>query len=251
MMGSPKDEAERSDAEGPQHQVKIVNRFALGRHAVTVGEYRRFVAATGHDHGGGVYVWTGSEWKRDPAKSWEDPGFAQDDRHPVVGVSRRDAEAFVAWLSGEVDQPYRLPTEAEWEYACRSATATAFSFGPTITIEQANYDGNYVYGEGSKGIDRQKSVVVGSLPANPWGVHEMHGNVFEWVEDGWHENYTRAPEDGLAWTDGEGRKSSPGRLARGGSWYYDPRDCRSAGRVRGGPDSRDLIIGFRLARTLS
>lgn len=251
LMGSPPDEAERRDVEDPQHQVTFEKRLALGRHAVTVGEYRRFVAATGHDHNGGMYIWTGGEWKQDPRKNWEHPGFAQDERHPVVGVSWRDATAYVDWLSGELREVYRLPTEAEWEYACRADTATPFSFGATISPDQANYDGNYAYGKGGKGQFREKTVAVGSLPANPWGLHEMHGNVWEWIEDIWHDKHAGAPVDGSAWTDGEGKISNRNRVVRGGSWFNYPRLCRSAYRYWLGPAIRHVSLGFRLARTLS
>jgi Uncharacterized conserved protein len=249
LMGS-EDEDGRSDWEGPQHSVIIKKRFALGRHALTLGEYRRFVAVTGHDHSRGMCVWTSGESKPDPAKSWEDPGFAQDDRHPVVGVSWRDASAFVKWLSGETNQPYRLPTEAEWEYACRAGTTTPFSFGATIGPNQVNHDGGDVYGKGGKGRFREKTVAVGSLPANPWGLHEMHGNAWEWAEDIWHDSYNGAPDDGSPWLDGEGEDSDRDRVLRGGSWFSHSRRCRSACRSRPVPAFHNLL-GFRPARTLS
>jgi sulfatase-modifying factor enzyme 1/TIR domain-containing protein len=119
LMGSPEDEEGRSSDEGPQHRVTIGYRFGLGRYPVTVAEYRKFVEASGHRHEGGMYVWTGSDWKPDKTRSWRDPGFAQTDRHPVVGVSWRDAIAYSEWLGRQTGKSCRLPSEAEWEYACR------------------------------------------------------------------------------------------------------------------------------------
>jgi formylglycine-generating enzyme required for sulfatase activity len=141
LMGSAPDELERFDWEGPQHRVTIGYRFAIGRYAVTTGEYRRFAEATTRDHTDAIYVWSGSEWKVNASKSWRDPGFTQTDRHPVLGVSWHDAMAFCDWLSKETGKLYRLPSEAEWEYACRAGTATPFFFGETVTPSQVNYDG--------------------------------------------------------------------------------------------------------------
>jgi formylglycine-generating enzyme required for sulfatase activity len=171
-------------------------------------------------------------------------------QQPAINVSWRDAMAYVQWLTA-TDQPYRLPSEAEWEYACRAGTTTPFSFGRTITPSQANYDGNYTYAGGAKGVYRKRTVEVGSLPANLWGLHEMHGNVWEWLEDVWHDSYSDAPVDGSAWTEGEGLNSDRRRVVRGGSSYNYPRGCRSAFRGSFEPDDRNNFLGFRLARTLS
>ena len=145
-----------------------------------------------------------------------------------------------------------MPSEAEWEYACRAGTATPFSFGQTITPSQVNYDGNSTYAGGAKGVYREQTFPVGSLPANPWGLHEMHGNVWEWVEDAWHENYLGAPVDGTAWTSGEGLNSDRLRVVRGGSWEVVPGFCRSAFRLRfvPVPTFRNGIQGFRVVRTV-
>jgi formylglycine-generating enzyme required for sulfatase activity len=172
-------------------------------------------------------------------------------RQPVINVSWRDAKAYLEWLSRDLGQPYRLLTEAEWEYACQAGTTTPFSFGRTITPSQVNYDGNYTYGNGAKGTYRRRTVAVGSLPANPWGLHEMHGNVWEWVEDIWHNDYAGAPCNGSAWTDREGANSDSRRVMRGGSWANNPKYCRSAYRSRYDPDICGSILGFRLVRTLS
>jgi len=146
---------------------------------------------------------------------------------------------------------------AEWEYAARAGTVTPFWWGSSITPAQANYDGDYVYeGGGSKGEYRQGTVPVGSFEPNPWGLYNMHGNVWEWCEDTWHDNYKGAPTDGSAWLPkktNRGRKSnqSSSRVVRGGAWYGDPRALRSAQRFRITAVDRSYVIGFRLARTLT
>jgi formylglycine-generating enzyme required for sulfatase activity len=151
-------------------------------------------------------------------------------------------------MKSQIGKPYRLPTEAEWEHAARAGTTTPFSFGETISTTQANYDGRRYYGRGSKGEYRRQTVPVGSsLPANPWGLYEVHGNVWEWVEDCWHESYQGAPQDGRAWVEA----SCTERVFRGGSWYNSPKDLRSASRTRSRPDNRYTDLGFRVARTLS
>ncbi|MFZ1415770.1 MAG: formylglycine-generating enzyme family protein [Defluviicoccus sp.] len=240
LMGSPEKEEGRFDDEEPQHKVTIGTPFAIGRYPVTVGEYRKFVEATGHRHEGGLRVWTGSEWKEDASKSWQDPGFAQTDRNPVVGVNWRDAVAYCEWLAKETGKPYRLPSEAEWEYAARAGTTTRYSWGDAITEKNANFERKV-----------GKTSEVGAYPPNPWGLYDMHGNVWEWVEDVWHENYKGAPVDGSAWTDKEGKDSSRDRVNRGGSWGSYPRYLRSANRFWNVPGSRGGTLGFRLARTLS
>ncbi len=176
MMGSPPDEPERSEDEGPQHEVIIQTPFALGVCAVTFAEYDLFCQNTRR------------ELPSD--RSW-----GRNDR-PVIYVSWHDAQDYCAWLSQQTGHGYRLPSEAEWEYVCRAGTPTPFSFGGNITPEQVNYDGNYPYAGGKKGQYRKKTIPVQSLPPNPWGLHEMHGNVWEWVQDAWHGDYNGAPTDG-------------------------------------------------------
>ena len=141
IMGSPDTEPERSEDESPQHPVTITRPFGVGRHAITRGQFAAFVNNTGYKTEGGAYVWAGCEWKSDPKASWRNPGFPQDDSHPVVCVSWKDAKAFAAWLSSQSGRDYRLLTEAEWEYAARAGTTTPFWWGPTITPAQANYHG--------------------------------------------------------------------------------------------------------------
>jgi len=202
LMGSPSGEKGRDDDEGPRHR-RAIDKFALAATEVTVGAFRRFVRETGHDASGGCYTWTGSEWEKQSGLSWRDPGFSQGADHPVACVSWEDAKAYIDWLNGKVSgDPYRLPSEAEWEYAARAGTTTPFAFGATISTRQANYDGNYTYGSGREGVYRGKTVPVGDLDAaNRWGLRHMHGNVYEWVEDCWHDSYSGAPSDGRAWLD--------------------------------------------------
>jgi formylglycine-generating enzyme required for sulfatase activity len=246
-MGSPGTEPRRFENESPRHKVTIARPFAVGRHAVTRGQFAAFVNATGQKVEG-AHVLTGREWKHDPKASWRDPGFAQDDSHPVVCVSWDDAKAYASWLAEVTGRPYRLLTEAEWEYAARAGTKTPFWWGSSVTPAQANYDGNDVYaGGGSKGEYRKGTVPVGSFAANPWGLCNVHGNVWEWCEDHWHDNYNSAPADGSAWLQGGGYSF---RVVRGGSWYFYPRVLRSAQRTKFSSESRCDHLGFRLARTL-
>ncbi len=239
IMGSAKDEPQRDDDEGPQHQVTIPEPFAFGRCAVTRGQFAAFVAATGYDAGTG-------------RGSWRDPGFAQGDNHPVVRVNWDDAQAYVSWLSRASGATYRLPSEAEWEYACRAGTVTPFWWGSSITTDQANYDGSAdpYKGGGAKGEYRKRTVPAKHFEANPWGLYQVHGNVWEWCEDVWHDSYVGKPADlkttGGAWSTGGGGF----RVLRGGSWHNYPQYLRSASRFRYTADFRYFDIGFRVARTL-
>ncbi|SFU51137.1 SUMF1/EgtB/PvdO family nonheme iron enzyme [Pseudoduganella namucuonensis] len=222
------------DRETPQHWVGIEYPFALGRYPVTVGQWRQFVRATG--------------WEPLTDTDWKAPGFAQTDEHPVVGVSWQDAQKYVAWLSGKTGQVYRLPSEAEWEYACRAGTHTAFSFGDEIGTEHANYDGNFTYNKGVKGEFRKGTTKVGAFQPNPWGLYDMHGNVWEWVQDVMHRNYEGAPIDGSAWMAGGDHAL---RILRGGSWLYPPRYLRTALRNAYSAMLANDIVGFRVARKLA
>ncbi len=252
MMGSPEGEESRGKDEGPRHGVRIGKAFAVGKYEVTRREYGEFVRETGRDMSGGCRVYDAGEgkWKSDGGRSWEDPGFEQGAQHPVVCVSWKDAKSYVKWLSGKTGKRYRLLSEAEWEYVARGGTTGPFHYGGTITTDQANYDGNYKYGSGSKGMYREKTVGVGSFPANDFGLHDVHGNVWEWVEDCWHENYKGAPTDGSAW-ERESGGDCRYRVLRGGSWSYAPRSLRSADRFRIFAGDRFYINGFRIARTLT
>lgn len=175
------------------------------------------------------------------------PSHFQGSDRPVERVSWNDAVEFCHKLSQRTGQRYRLPSEAEWEYACRAGTATPFHFGETITPDLVNYDGNYPYGEAAKGKYRGETTPVGSFGvANAFGLYDMHGNVWEWCQDVWHENYNGAPTDGRVWESGE---DSSRRRLRGGSWFSIARNCRSADRNRNASEIRSGIIGFRVVRT--
>lgn len=236
-MGLSASEAVRGAAEGPQRTVRIAKPFAVGKFEVTFAEWDACVAGGGcgsnkapSDQG---WSWRGWHWGRG--------------KRPVINVSWSDANEYLAWLSKKSGQAYRLLSEAEWEYAARAGTTTPFSTGPTITTDQANFDGSNTFGESAKGTYRQKTVEVGTFKPNAFGLHDMHGNVWEWVEDNWHSNYLGAPKDGSAWID----NGSSSRVLRGGSWYSDPRNLRSASRDLMVPGHRSKSVGFRVARTLS
>ena len=240
MMGSPESEAGRDDDE-VLHEVTIARSFAVGVTEVTRGEYGRFVSATKH---GSVlsscYVLEGGEWKERFFSGWKNPGFSQKDRHPVVCVNWNDAQAYVAWLSRVTGKEYRLLSEAEWEYVARAGTRTEYWWGNDIGRDRANCDGC-----GSQWDDRQ-TAPVGSFPANPFGLHDVHGNVYEWVEDCYAS--AGAPRDGSAWKSGNCTQ----RVLRGGSWRSAPRDLRSAFRYRSFTTVlRNSYSGFRIARTLT
>jgi formylglycine-generating enzyme required for sulfatase activity len=164
----------------------------------------------------------------------------------VINVSWNDAKEYVAWLSAKTGKAYRLLSEAEREYVTRAGTLSPFWWGPSVTSRQANYDGNHTYGGGSKGEYRQRTVAVDSFEANPWGLYNVHGNVWEWTEDCWHD-YIGAPTDGSVWktlfTDGS-------RVLRGGSWSSYPGNLRAAGRLRFALGLRIGSHGFRVARFL-
>ena len=219
MMGSPSGERDRYDSEGPVHRVEIPERFAVGVYEVTFGEWDACVS------GGGCN-----------GHRPDDEGWGGENR-PVINVSWEDAKAYVGWLSGKTGEGYRLLSESEWEYVARAGTTTMYHFRSSISSGEANY---YESGHG-------KTVPVGSYPSNAFGLHDVHGNVWEWVEDCWHGDYRGAPSDGSAWvTDCD----SDIRVLRGGSWYLKPRSLRSAFRNWGTSGDRISLIGFRVARTL-
>jgi len=228
-MGSPPNEAERSSDEGPQRKVTLAKPFGVGKFEVTFAEWDACVAAGGCKH------------------KPNDHGWGKGKR-PVIDVSWDDAKEYLSWLAKKTGRPYRLLSEAEWEYAARAGTTTTFSTGRTITTDQANFDGNATYGGSAKGVYRHKTIEVGSLnKPNAFGLHDMHGNVWEWVEDCYQDNYNGAPTDGSAKLSA----SCSSRVVRGGSSYFYPQDLRSADRDRSSPDDRYSFRGFRVARTLS
>ena len=208
------------DNEQPVHEVQV-GSFALGVYEVTFEEYERFAQATGR-------------------ALPNDRGWGRGGR-PVINVSWEDAQAYTAWLSDETGEDYRLPSESEWEYAARAGTTTRYSWGQDIGRNRANCDGC-----GSR-WDGEETVPAGSFAANGWGLHDMHGNVWEWVLDCWHENYARAPRDGSAWTSGANCRR---RVLRGGSWLSSPALLRSADRYIYDAGARVGFLGFRVSRTL-
>ena len=229
LMGSPASENKRRDNEGPQHQVTISNPFAVGKFEVTFREWEACVLEGGCSH------------------RPDDRGWGRGNR-PVIKVSWDDAQQYVGWLSRKTGKKYRLLSESEWEYVARAGTTGAFHFGSMISSYLANYNGNLTYAGGRKGINRRMTVSVGSFPANSFGLHDVHGNVREWVEDCWHENYQGAPQDGSAWVIGGDCGS---RVLRGGSWVSGPRYLRSAYRYWFVSGGRNVDVGFRVARTLT
>jgi formylglycine-generating enzyme required for sulfatase activity len=234
LMGSPESEPERDDDESPQHRV-TVQPFFMGKVTVTQAQWKAVASLPK----------VKLDLKADPSE------FKGSDR-PVERVSWHEASEFCDRLSQKTGKPYRLPSEAEWEYACRAGTTTPFHFGETISTDLANYRGTdfdyqekaYLgfYGMGKSGIYREATVSVGNFPSNAFGLYDMHGNVWEWCEDRLHENYEGAPIDGSAWTDGRLHI----RLLRGGSWFRNPGYCRAAVRQFKSAGSRSNSIGFRV-----
>jgi formylglycine-generating enzyme required for sulfatase activity len=260
QMGSPPDERERSDAEGPQHEVELAS-FFISQTPITQAQWREVAGwqeREGERWGRELKANPSRFQPKDAAEEEKEPyglfrllkGEASSDQRPVEQVSWLDVMEFCHRLSQRTGRFYTLPSEAQWEYACRAGTTTPFAFGETITSELANYDGTYTYGNGPKGIYRQQTTPVGTSPVNAWGLQDMHGNVDEWCLDDWHESYEGAPSDGSAWVDGaEGKSSKRGeesKLLRGGSWDGYPWSCRSARRAHARPDIAGYDIGLRV-----
>jgi formylglycine-generating enzyme required for sulfatase activity len=233
MMGSPASEKGRNPDEGPQRKVTFAQPFAAGKYEVTFAQWDACVAENGCTH-------------KPDDQSWG------RGKRPVINISWNDAQQFVGWLAKKTGKPYRLLTEAEWEYAARGSTKVmdrppAFSTGPTINPNQANYDGNFIYGGGARmGIYRQKTLDVGSFKANAFGLNDMHGNVWEWVEDCYKDTYAGAPTDGSAVKS----RSCSLNILRGGAWNYYPQLLRSAYRYASAPGVRAENTGFRVARSM-
>jgi formylglycine-generating enzyme required for sulfatase activity len=215
LMGSPASEKDRSEDESPQHEVSVTE-FWMGQYAVTQAQYEAVMG--------------------------ENPSRFKGAHRPVERVSWCDAVAFCDRLSAQTGRQYRLPSEAEWEYACRAGTITPFHYGETLSSELANYDGHYTYQFEPKGMFRHGTTEVGQFPANGYGLYEMHGNVWEWCLDHWHRNYEGAPTDGSPWVLGE----SEDRVVRGGYCFYDSGYCRSAYRGHYLPVDCNLPFGFRV-----
>jgi uncharacterized protein (TIGR02996 family) len=205
LMGSPAKEVQRN-ADETRHRVTLTKGFYLGVHPVTQAQWRAVLGKS--------------------------PSHFKGDDRPVERVTWNDCQMFCRWLSARDGKPYRLPTEAEWEYACRAGTTTPFHFGPTISTEQVNYNGHRAYGKGTKGSFRQETTPVGSFPPNAWGLYDLHGNVSEWCQDWYGAN----PKSRIQ--DPQGPVRGEGRVLRGGDWYHDPHRCRAAARHWNGPAGR-------------
>ncbi|MEO8052966.1 MAG: SUMF1/EgtB/PvdO family nonheme iron enzyme [Acidobacteriota bacterium] len=222
LMGFPKDEPNQQYYEEPLHEVRISDPFALGVYAVTFDDYDRFCDST---------------FQAKP----DDQNWGRGTR-PVINVSWEQAQAYCSWLSEQTGRVYKLPSEAEWEYACRAETVTAFYTGLRITLDQANFNGDYTFNGSAKGEYRKQTVPVGTFSPNPFGLYEMHGNVWEWCQDRWHWNYQSSPLDASPW-ESEGSKE---RVLRGGCWSSEPGSLRSAKRNRFSAGDRYPTVGFRV-----
>ena len=237
--------------EVPVHRVSIAYRFAVAKYEITRGEYARFVNSTGYESGKGCrYLWA-SSWGMYSDRSWRDPGFNQTDRDPAVCINWDDAKAYATWLSRETSQTYRLLTESEWEYATRAGSKTSYSFGNQLSAICDHGNGSpqetHYSRESDSCDDRfEHTTPVGSLAPNTFGIYDVHGNVWEWTEDCWNDDYIGAPKDGSAWMSGDCRFG----VLRGGGWASDSEDLRSAVRKRDDRVHRTIYYGFRLARTL-
>ena len=217
MMGTPKEEEHSivSFDKETQHKVTLTKGFYMGVYTVTQEEWQEIMG-------------------KNPSK------FKGEKNLPVEKVSWEDCQAFMKKLRAKDKKLYRLPTEAEWEYSCRAGTTTPFHFGETISTDQANYDGDFSYRNSKKGVYRGKTTPVGSFPANAWGLHDMHGNVFQWCQD-WHGKY---PQTDVV--DPQGPDKGENRVLRGGAWDRNFLRCRSAHRGWFVPGGRDSLIGCRL-----
>jgi formylglycine-generating enzyme required for sulfatase activity len=245
-MGAPETEAESSDQERPVHRVTLAE-FLLGQTPITQAQWRAVAEWQRLAHEDGK-LWP-EALDADPVAKLKYSERFQGEQRPVVNVSWRDAMAFCQRLRLRTGKNYTLPSEAQWEYACRAGTTTPFHWGATISTKLSNYDGRKVYGDGEKGEYQRQTMDVASFPANPWGLHDMHGNVWEWCADHWHNNYEEATNHGRAWINEEAKYNDEKisyRLLRGGSWNDRPAICRSAYRVTPPPDERYPVIGFRV-----
>ena len=253
-MGSQASEVDRSSDE-TEHQVKVSD-FYLCRYALTVAKFRKFIDESGYqtdaEKANSSRIWDGAKWEDKEGVNWRH-GVSGNERaldeynHPVLHVSWNDAVAYCDWLSRKSGKTLRLPTEAEWEYACRAGTTTPFNTGENLTTGQANYDGNYPYNNNQKGVYRENTVPVESFAPNAWGLYNMHGNVFEWCGDCYGDKYYEECKAKGTVENPAGPETGSHRVLRGGSWGSDARNCRSANRNFDTPGSRYADVGFRLA----
>jgi formylglycine-generating enzyme required for sulfatase activity len=225
LMGSPTEEPQRRNSEGPEHSV-MIKPFLMGKFPVTRSQWQ-----------------TVAGFPKVKIDLNPKPSDFKDINRPVEQISWYEAVEFCDRLSQKTGRNYRLPSEAEWEYACRAGTITSFHFGETITTDLANYNGDYAYASGFEGIYRRQTTEVGSFPANAFGLYDMHGNVWEWCADHWHDNYEGAPNDGSIWLSND---ENSRKLVRGGSWNDGPGFCRSAYRDINGSAYSNGSFGFRI-----
>ena len=233
LMGAAEEEEGSRANERPLHRVQV-GEFLMGRTPVTQAQWRAV-----------------AEWEpKEGEKPWgmdldPDPSRFKGANRPVENVDWAQAREFCRRLRQRTGKNYHLPSEARWEYACRADTKTPFHFGTTLTTELANCNGAYSYGDGPKGRYQRKTVEVASFPGNAWGLHDMHGNVWEWCADHWHDTYNEAPADGSPWINDKSNDVRR-RLLRGGSWSFNPGYCRSAYRLNSLPVSQHDNVGFRV-----
>jgi formylglycine-generating enzyme required for sulfatase activity len=256
-MGTPEGEAGRDGNEGPQHDV-TVRSFAIARSHVTRGQFAAFVRATGYATSGGCYDFrSNGQWQVNPQRNWRSPGFAQTDQHPVVCVSWNDAQAYVRWLSSRTGRAYRLPSEAEYEYAARAGTTTARFWGDGMAEACRYANVSDLSAAEALRLARTPDTIhmcrdghvytapVASFQPNRFGLYDVLGNAWQWVLDCYNETYAGAPADGSAWTTG----ACDNHVMRGGSWDYHPRYLRAGSRAGFDIDDRYPNAGIRVAMT--
>ncbi len=256
VMGSPPSEEGRDEDEGPRHRVVLAEAFAIGTAEVTRGEYARFVRDTGHAEDDSCRTYEDRKWKKRSGRDWRHPGYQQTDRHPVVCVNWDDAQRYVAWLSLKTGEDYRLPSEAEWEYAARAGTETSrhWGQGPWAQCRHANgADGAFKarHGDRTEDLAACDDGYAHSSPAarygkNGFGLFDVLGNVWEWTADCGNPDYEEAPGDGRDWVRG----NCSLRVLRGGSWFSEPSSLRSANRLLNRTRLRNANVGFRVVRAL-
>lgn len=244
LMGSPENEAGRNIGEN-QHQV-TVSAFMMSKYEITVWQFKAFIDATGYktdaEKDGGSTIWNGSNWKKKKGVNWKcntkgKEYMPSEFYHPVIHVSWNDAKAFADWMGS------RLPTEAEWEYACRAGNELPFNTGSNLTTEQANYSGNKPYTNHEKGVYRDGTLPVGSFSPNTWGLYDMHGNVSEYCND-FFGDYSTDNQ-----IDPQGTTSGLYKVLRGGCYFNSANECRSASRTPCNQNFPSLSMGFRIAKS--
>ena len=261
VMGSPPEDEESwgVDREGPRHDVVFARGFAMGRLEVTRAQFAAFVAESGYrgNLGGGYCLdWNGEAWVPDAERNWRSPGIPQGEQDPVVCVNWADAAAYATWLSHKTGQRYRLPSEAEWEYAARAGTATRRYWGDSADAgcahanitDQSLFRARRYQPATACDDGHVHTAPAGSLLPNAWGLHDMLGNAWEWTADCWHDSYVGAPADGSAWAEGPSEDACQRRVNRGAGWNSNPRNARSGNRGNYPGIHRYNIIGFRVVR---